>query len=113
MAVSPKLQGLLLFLSPIPAGFRPNLLPYFCAAMIVPSERKAAEIADNFLDAELDSDVEAKAWLVEKIVAALEDVAGSHGKPGVRRRRRSASDPALSSNETLLGPFSIQGLGLV
>ena len=34
-------------------------------------DRIAAEIADDFLDAELDSDTEAKAWLVEKVAAAL------------------------------------------
>jgi hypothetical protein len=37
------------------------------------AECKAARIADDFLDAELDSDTEAKAWLVEKITAALEE----------------------------------------
>jgi hypothetical protein len=35
--------------------------------------RKGAEVADEFLDAELDSEAEAKAWLVEKIKAALEE----------------------------------------
>jgi hypothetical protein len=37
------------------------------------AERKAAEIADEFLDAELESDTDAKKWLVEKISAALEE----------------------------------------
>ena len=37
------------------------------------AERKAAQIADDFLDAELASDTAAKAWLVEKISAALEE----------------------------------------
>jgi flagellar biosynthesis/type III secretory pathway protein FliH len=37
------------------------------------AERKAAQIADDFLDAEMDSAAEAKAWLVEKITAALEE----------------------------------------
>ena len=36
------------------------------------AECKAAEIAGDFLDAELDDDAEAKEWLVEKIAAALE-----------------------------------------
>jgi hypothetical protein len=36
------------------------------------AERKAIEIADAFLDAELDDDRQAKEWLVEKIAAALE-----------------------------------------
>jgi hypothetical protein len=38
-------------------------------------ERKAEKIAGDFLDAELENDTEAKAWLVEKIQAALEEVA--------------------------------------
>ena len=36
-------------------------------------ERKAAQIADNFLAAEMDSDAEAKAWLVKRNSAALEE----------------------------------------
>jgi hypothetical protein len=40
---------------------------------ITSAERKAAEIADEFLDAELESDTEAKRWLVERISAALEE----------------------------------------
>ena len=36
------------------------------------AERKAAQIANEFLDAELESDAEAKAWLVEKSTAAFE-----------------------------------------
>jgi hypothetical protein len=41
--------------------------------MPIPSaERKAAEIADEFLDAKLESDTDAKRWLVERIAAALE-----------------------------------------
>jgi hypothetical protein len=35
-------------------------------------ERKAKQIADDFLDAELENDTEAKAWLAERISAALE-----------------------------------------
>jgi hypothetical protein len=34
-------------------------------------ERKAKQIADDFLDAELENDTEAKDWLVERISAAL------------------------------------------
>jgi hypothetical protein len=44
--------------------------------------RKAEKIADNFLDAELENDTEAKAWLVEKIVAALEEVADAAREAG-------------------------------
>jgi hypothetical protein len=41
--------------------------------MPIPSfERRAEKIADSFLDLEVDSDAEAKAWLVEMISAALE-----------------------------------------
>jgi hypothetical protein len=39
--------------------------------MTSPAERKAAEITDRFLTAELDDDADAKAWLVEKIKFAL------------------------------------------
>jgi hypothetical protein len=37
------------------------------------AECKAIKIADDFLDAEFDDDADAKAWLVEKITAALEE----------------------------------------
>jgi hypothetical protein len=47
-------------------------------------ERKAEKIADNFLDQEVDSDAEAKAWLVEKITAALEEVAEAARESGYK-----------------------------
>jgi len=47
-----------------------------------PAERKAAKIADDFLDAEMDSDTEAKAWLVEKITAAIEEAADAARQAG-------------------------------
>jgi hypothetical protein len=36
------------------------------------AERKAAKIADEFLNAELDDDANAQAWLVKKIAAENE-----------------------------------------
>jgi uncharacterized Ntn-hydrolase superfamily protein len=54
------------------------------------AERTAAQIADDFLDAEMDSDAEAKAWLVERIAAALEEAerAGySKGYANAMKRR--------------------------
>jgi hypothetical protein len=40
--------------------------------LISPAELKAAQIADDFIVAEFDDDADAKAWLVERISAALE-----------------------------------------
>ena len=37
------------------------------------AERKATEIADDFLAGKFDDDDEAKTWLIEKIAAALEE----------------------------------------
>jgi hypothetical protein len=39
---------------------------------ITSAERKADEIAGDFITAEFDDDADAKAWLIEKIRAALE-----------------------------------------
>ena len=47
-------------------------------------ECKAAEIAADFIDAEFDDDAEAKAWLVEKIAAAL-DARAAKGVSNIRR----------------------------
>jgi hypothetical protein len=40
------------------------------------AERKAAKIADEFLNAELDDDADARAWLVKKIAAEKAERAG-------------------------------------
>jgi hypothetical protein len=48
------------------------------------AERLAGQIADNFLDAEMDPDAEAPEWLVEKIAAALEEA----GQVGYRKAMR-------------------------
>ena len=50
-----------------------------------PFERKAEKIADIFLDAELENDTEAKAWLVENIMAALEEVADAAREAGYKQ----------------------------
>jgi hypothetical protein len=50
-----------------------------------PIERKAEKIADIFLDAELENDTEAKAWLVENIMAALEEVADAAREAGYKQ----------------------------
>jgi hypothetical protein len=49
------------------------------------AERKAAKIADEFLDAEMDSDAEAKAWLVKHIKAALEEAEEAGYKKAMRK----------------------------
>jgi hypothetical protein len=41
--------------------------------MPIPAERKAKEIADEFIVAEFDDDDEAAVWLTNRIAAALED----------------------------------------
>jgi hypothetical protein len=48
------------------------------------AERKAADIADDFLDAEMDSDAEAKAWLIEWI--ALEEAERAGYAKAMRKR---------------------------
>jgi hypothetical protein len=50
------------------------------------AERKATEIADEFLDAELDSDAEAQEWLVKKIAAALEEAERAGYSKAMRKR---------------------------
>jgi hypothetical protein len=52
----------------------------------VPSERTAAKIADNFLDAELENDTEAKTWLIIKIAAALEQAEEAGYKRAMAKR---------------------------
>jgi hypothetical protein len=54
--------------------------------MTSPAERKAEKIADEFLDAEMDSDAEAKAWLVERIAAALEEAEKAGYSKAMRKR---------------------------
>lgn len=49
-------------------------------------ERIAAEIADDFLDLEVDSDAEAKEWLVERIAAALEEAKEAGFKEAMKKR---------------------------
>jgi hypothetical protein len=50
------------------------------------AERKAADIADAFLDAELESDTEAKKWLVKWISAALEEAERTGYSKAMRKR---------------------------
>lgn len=50
------------------------------------AERKASQIADDFLDLEVDSDAEAKKWLVEKISAALEEAKEAGYKEAMKKR---------------------------
>jgi hypothetical protein len=55
--------------------------------MIRPSpERKATEIAGDFLAEEFDDDDEAKAWLVKHIEAALEEAEEAGYKKAMRKR---------------------------
>jgi hypothetical protein len=54
--------------------------------MPTPAERKAAQIADTFLNAELDSDAEARAWLIIKITAALEEARQAGYKEAMAKR---------------------------
>ena len=49
-------------------------------------EHKAAEIADEFLDAELESDTEARLWLIIKIAAALEEAEQTGYKRAMAKR---------------------------
>jgi hypothetical protein len=52
------------------------------------AERKAIQIANEFLDAELDvdDDSEVKAWLVQKIAAALEEAERAGYSKAMRKR---------------------------
>jgi hypothetical protein len=50
------------------------------------AERNAIQIADEFLDAELDDDTDVKAWLVEKIAAALEEAERAGYSKAMRKR---------------------------
>ena len=49
-------------------------------------ERKATEIADDFLAAEFDDDDETHAWLVKRIKAALEEAEEAGYKKAMRKR---------------------------
>jgi hypothetical protein len=50
------------------------------------AERKATKIADDFLSEEFDDDDETKAWLVEKISAALEQAEEAGYKRAMAKR---------------------------
>jgi hypothetical protein len=50
------------------------------------AERKATEIADDFLAGEFDEDAEAHAWLVKKIAAALEEAEEAGYKRAMSKR---------------------------
>ena len=55
--------------------------------MITPSaERKAKDIADEFMGAEFDDDGETAAWLVKKIAAALEEAERAGYSKAMRKR---------------------------
>jgi hypothetical protein len=54
--------------------------------MTSPAERKAEKIADEFLNAEFDDDVKAKAWLILKISAALEEAEQAGYAKAMRKR---------------------------
>jgi hypothetical protein len=49
-------------------------------------ERKAAQIADDFVAAEFDEDAEARAWLVKRIMAALEEANEAGYKRAMAKR---------------------------
>jgi hypothetical protein len=53
---------------------------------LLATERKASEIADKFLDAEFDDDAKARAWLVKKISAALEEAERIGYSKAMRKR---------------------------
>ena len=88
------------------------------------AERRVTKIADEFIAAEFEDDADAKAWLVEKIAAALEkarDAGYNEAMPkrfrrDIRRvaaRRYSAHGNAftgssLTSRETISGLFLIE-----
>jgi hypothetical protein len=52
----------------------------------LPPERKATQIADDFLAAEFDEDAQAHAWLVKKIKAALEEAREAGYKEAMAKR---------------------------
>ena len=54
--------------------------------MPTPAECKAAQIADTFLNAEFDSDAEARTWLIIKIAAALEEAEDRGYKRAMAKR---------------------------
>jgi hypothetical protein len=50
------------------------------------AERKAKDIADEFVRAEFDDDAEAAAWLVRKVAAALEEAERTGYSKAMRKR---------------------------
>jgi hypothetical protein len=50
------------------------------------AERKAKDIADEFVRAEFDDDAETAAWLVKKIAAALKEAEEAGYKKAMRKR---------------------------
>jgi hypothetical protein len=50
------------------------------------AERKAKDIAGEFLREEFDDDAEAAAWLVKKIAAALKEAEEAGFKKAMRKR---------------------------
>jgi hypothetical protein len=50
------------------------------------AERKAKDIADEFVRAEFDHDAETAAWLVKKITAALKEAEEAGYKKAMRKR---------------------------
>jgi hypothetical protein len=50
------------------------------------AERKANDIANEFLCAEFDDDAEAAVWLVQKIKAALEEAEQAGYSKAMRKR---------------------------
>jgi hypothetical protein len=54
--------------------------------MISPAERKARDIADEFIASEFDDDAEAKAWLVDNITVALEEAERAGYSKAMRKR---------------------------
>jgi hypothetical protein len=51
-----------------------------------PAERKATEIADDFMAGEFDEDAEVHAWLVKRIKAALEEAEEVGYRKAMRKR---------------------------
>jgi hypothetical protein len=50
------------------------------------AERKAKDIADEFIRAEFDDDAEATAWLISEIKAALEEAEQAGYKRAMAKR---------------------------
>jgi hypothetical protein len=68
---------------------RPGWVVFVSGARTVTSpaaERKATQIADDFLSAEFDDDDETKAWLVKHIKAALEEAEEAGYKKAMCKR---------------------------